>query len=128
MLKHRGYKGRGAPFFDNVPTAFYRGGWGVMMAKHGRRSGRIDEDEGLDSPVSRGIKQCWRMYIGQIDEDEGLDSPVSRGIKQCWRMYIGQMPISVIDMCMQCSYRLGRVGGDKRWAILFIGNGRRRRV
>ena len=54
LLKHRGYKGRGAPFFDNVPTAFYRGGWGVMMEKQGRRSWRIDEDEGLDSPASRG--------------------------------------------------------------------------
>ena len=55
MLKHRGYKGRGAPFFiDNDPTAFYRGGWGVMMEKQGRRSWRIDEDEGLDSPASRG--------------------------------------------------------------------------
>ena len=38
----------------NVPTAFYRGGWGVMMENQGRRSWRIDEDEGLDSPASRG--------------------------------------------------------------------------
>ena len=42
VCKHSnwGYKGRGAPFFDNVPTAFYRGGWGVMMEKQGRRSWR----------------------------------------------------------------------------------------
>ena len=57
LLKHRGYKGRGAPFFiDNDPTAFYRGGWGVMMEKQGCRSWRIDEDEGLDSPASRVLE------------------------------------------------------------------------
>ena len=33
---------------------FIGGGWGVMMEKQGRRSWRIDEDEGLDSPASRG--------------------------------------------------------------------------
>ena len=34
-------------------------------------------------------------------------------IKQSCRMYIGLIPISVIDMCMQCSYRLGYEGGEK---------------
>ena len=40
LRRVQGPWGRGAPFFDNVPTASYRGGWGVMMEKQGRRSWR----------------------------------------------------------------------------------------
>ena len=50
-LRGMGWK---TPRIKNDPTDFYRGGWGVMMEKQGRRSWRIDEDEGLDSPASRG--------------------------------------------------------------------------
>ena len=35
------------PRIRNDPTAFYRGGWGVMMEEQGRRSWRIDEDKVL---------------------------------------------------------------------------------
>jgi hypothetical protein len=43
VCKHSnwGYKGRVAPFFDNVPTAFFRGWWGAKAAAIGRSGGEI---------------------------------------------------------------------------------------
>ena len=55
LLKHRGYKGRGAPFFiDNDPTAFFTGGRVVKADRRGRRSWRLDKDVGLDYQLERG--------------------------------------------------------------------------